>query len=400
MSPRASKDHDKIKYVSLVNRRWVYRPYIPKDKREGHDVDRYGFVKPIMLGVEADPWHRILKAYAAVQADLFNHTERDRFTLRWIVEKYEASSQFRTLASSSQKKAKTTRRILDHELKVNGRPGCLGDLFLKEITQPLIRQIRDKRLDDMQSRGHDGNSHCNREVAYLSAAIQWARSRHEEIDRNPFRGLRALKENERDRYVTDAEYYQQLELAKEVSDYLPVVIELTYLLAARGIEVLDLEIRDTKVTDAEGRRVVRVARRKGSLTTWIECNDRVDEAIQAAMALHKNRKVSGKYLIPGMRGAKLVKSTLDDAMGRLRKSMAELEVKSRWTRRDGQDEEESPMFWTLHDLKSKGISDSENKHIGGHKSEAMRQRYNRKNETFSAPEKPERLPKVLPKSQN
>ena len=249
----------------------------------------------------------------------------------------------------------------------------------------------------MVARGCDGKSHCNREIAYLSAAIQWARGMYEEVDRNPIRGLPALKENERDRYVTDSEYFNQLEVAIEITDYLPVVMELTYLFAARGIEVLDLEIRHTRVVSEDGRRVVQVARRKGSRTTWIECNDRVDEAIEAAMALHKKRKISGKYLVPGVRGAKLIKSTLDDAMGRLKKRMAELEMKSTWTRSDGQDEDESLMYWTLHDLKRKGISDSENKRIGGHKSEAMRQRYNVKNETFEAPSKTDLLPKLLPK---
>jgi len=75
----------------------------------------------------------------------------------------------------------------------------------------------------------------------------------------------------------------------------------------------------------------------------------------------------------------------------IEKRMAELEMKSTWTRSDGQDEDESLMYWTLHDLKRKGISDSENKHIGGHKTEAMRQRYIVKNETFEAPSKTDLL---------
>lgn len=397
MSPRASKDHDKIKYVSLVNGRWVFRPYIPKSERENFDVDRNGYIKPIKLGVEADPWHRILKVYAKVQEDLFAYTERGKFTLRWIVEEYEASSDFRKLSSASQKKAKTTRRILDHSLTINGRPGKLGDLFVREITHPRLKRVREKRLNDLQSRGFDGKSQCNREIAFLSAAVQWATEMYEKVDRNPIRGLRRLQEKERDRYVTDAEYYRQLELAGEIADYLPVVMELAYLFAARGVEITDLEIRHTNLVDDEDRHVVQVARRKGSKTTYIERNERVDDAIDAAMALHKSRKISGRYLVPGPRGAKLNKSTLDDAMQRLKKHMTERKMKSYWTRSDGTDEEESPLYWTLHDLKRKGISDSENKRIGGHKSESMRQRYSVKTETFSAPEKPNRLPKVLPK---
>jgi len=398
MSPRYSKDPDKIKYVSLVNGRWVYRPYIPAKDREHFDVDRSGFIKPVKLGIEADPWHRIVKAHAAVVEDLYNYTNRDRFTIRWVVEKYEASSRFRELSSASQRKSKTTRKILDHEIQINGKPGCVGELFINEITHPLLRQIRDKRLEDLRSRGYDGKSQCNREIAYLSAAIQWGTEMYDQIDRNPIRGLRALKENQRDRYVTDLEYHTQIELAGQVSDYLPVVMELTYLLAARGVEVLDLEIKHTKEQDSDGSAVVKVLRRKGSKTTFIRRNIRLDDAINAAMALHKKRKISGKYLVPGVRGAKLPKSTLDEAMQRLKRLMEEQNVKSQWTNSDGVNEHESDLYWTLHDLKRKGISDSENKRIAGHKSEAMRQRYSVKTETFSAPSSFDLLPKVLPKS--
>ena len=135
---KASKDPNKIKYVSLVNGRWVYRPYIRKADRDNFDVDRSGFLKPIKLGVKADPWHRVLKVLAVVQEDLVSHTKRDRFTLRWIADKYEQSSDFRALSSASQKKAKTTRRILDHELTINERPGDLGELLIESVTHPCF----------------------------------------------------------------------------------------------------------------------------------------------------------------------------------------------------------------------------------------------------------------------
>jgi hypothetical protein len=41
---------------------------------------------------------------------------------------------------------------------------------------------------------------------------------------------------------------------------------------------------------------------------------------------------------------------------------------------------------TLHDLKRKGISDSKNKNIGGHKTVEMQQRYNTKVEVFGESE--------------
>lgn len=89
--------------------------------------------------------------------------------------------------------------------------------------------------------------------------------------------------------------------------------------------------------------------------------------------------------MPGVRGPKLLKSTLDEAMQRLKALMTKESCESHWIRSNGQDDNNSPLYWTLHDLKRKGISDSENKRIGGHKTEAMRQRYNVKTETFTAP---------------
>lgn len=43
------------------------------------------------------------------------------------------------------------------------------------------------------------------------------------------------------------------------------------------------------------------------------------------------------------------------------------------------------IFWTLDDLKRKGISDAKNKNIGGHKTAEMQQRYNTKIEVVEPP---------------
>ena len=45
------------------------------------------------------------------------------------------------------------------------------------------------------------------------------------------------------------------------------------------------------------------------------------------------------------------------------------------------------IYWTIHDLKRKGISDAKDKGIGGHKSppESMKARYATKIESFKPP---------------
>jgi hypothetical protein len=58
-------------------------------------------------------------------------------------------------------------------------------------------------------------------------------------------------------------------------------------------------------------------------------------------------------------------------MARLRKKMDEAGVDHK--------------FWTLHDLKKKGVSDAEDKKIGGHKTEKMRERYDVKIHAYAPP---------------
>lgn len=392
--PRTSKDPNKIKHVELVNGRWIYRPHIPKQFREQIKTDRRGrLAPPIKLGLEIEPWHRIVTAHAREFEKLWNHAKQERFSLRWLEEQYRESTHFNQLAKDSQKKARSLRRVLDHPVNINGLPATLGDLRPIEINLPLIRQIREARLKAYQERGRKGVAQCNREQTYLSGVVTWSALFYAEVGNNPWSGLKKLEETPNTRYVTDEEYWAQYDLAHEVADYLPVVMELLYLFAARGIECTDIEIRHTKEIDSDGDRAVKVKRRKGSDTTHIKINDRIQSAIDAAMALHGKRAISGKYLLPGMRGAKLNKSTIDDAMQRLHALVRAKGLTSRHWHKSDQNDEPSDLFWTLHDLKRKGITDAKDNRIAGHKSEAMRQRYDMSLATFSAPDTPKRTPK-------
>ena len=383
---QSSRNPDKVKYVSLVRGRWIYRPYIPKkDRHRFPDIDRNGFITPIKLGVEADPWHRIIKAHATVLEDHANLSERKEFTLRWIVEQYEASHEFNNLAQSTRTSSKGFRRILDHSLTLEGSKAALGDLYLEELSLPLVKQIRDTRLKTLQSKGKAGSSQCNREISFLSASVQWAMHQYDEFKVNPFRGLRALKESKRTRYVTDAEYATQYEKAKAMKgyEYLPVVFELAYLLACRGAEVCDLKISDTELTD-DGRPIIKVARLKGSKTTHIDQSVRLAQAIAAAKALHPTGS-DNPWLLPGSKGGRLNKATVNTAMQRLKRKMTSKKHMSIHTYEAGRDQTEKPLFWTLHDLKRKGISDADDARIGGHRSASMRERYDTKVEVFEAP---------------
>ncbi len=62
------------------------------------------------------------------------------------------------------------------------------------------------------------------------------------------------------------------------------------------------------------------------------------------------------------RGEPLKKAALDTAMQRVKARMNDSGLASTW--------------WTLHDLKRKGLTEAADKTIAGHRTEAMRQRYN------------------------
>lgn len=81
--------------------------------------------------------------------------------------------------------------------------------------------------------------------------------------------------------------------------------------------------------------------------------------------MHSNYKITqiDPPLIIGMRGRKLTTTGIQNAMQKLKKLMIEQEMN---------------VFWSLHKLKSKGISDAENDRIAGHKSEQMREQYKTK----------------------
>lgn len=140
--------------------------------------------------------------------------------------------------------------------------------------------------------------------------MQWGLHQFDELTKNPFRGLKALQEPKRTRYVTDDEYRIQYEQAKEMGYlYLPIVFELAYLLSCRGTEVCDLKISDTELSDDDDNKIIKVPRRKGSKTTHIIQSTRLAKAIAKAKALHKIYGLNNcQYLVPASKGGQAQQS--------------------------------------------------------------------------------------------
>ena len=367
MPPKPRRKNTNLpKYVTESNGRIVYRPRVPPQDRAFIETDKSGFLKPpIRLGSITDTENTILSAYLTAKSFLESKAGAERHTLRWIVQQYQASKHFKDLATGSQKRAESLANILDHSITINGQDCTLGDLAVTACTMPVVRRLAEKRLDDYQAEGHKGNAVVNRQITFLSTAVRWAMNHIDGLGlvENPFRIMK-FEETPSERYVDDKEYEIQANAAQY--DYLPVLFEITYLIASRGAETLDIKLSDIDPNRATGG--INVTRRKGSKSNFIEWSDRLYAAYQAATALHKKHKVLqiDAPLIISSQGRTLTRSGLDSAMQRLKKRMIERGL--------------GTVFWTLHDLKRKGCSDSNDDRIAGHVSPQMRERYNVKQE--------------------
>lgn len=355
-----------IKYVHIAKGRIEYRPYIKAAERHpGIVVDKGGFLKPpVKLGVPGDDPDKIYQAYLSAKAQITKEAAYRSCTLGWIWQAYQASKHYKQLAPKTQSRNINLSRIFDMALEINSKPSKLAELHITSVNKPLFQSIALQREADYQAEGKKGSVQVNREITLISSAISWGINYLPElaeidVGTNPLKGLKKLDEPKNERYVTDGEYQLQLEYS-DINDYLAPVYELTYLLACRGSETLNIRLSDcTK----EG---ILVRRTKGSSHNIIKWSPRLRAAYDSARALHKSRTITDidPYLLPGFSGGRLNAETVRTAMQRVKKKMIADDC--------GQ------FYWSLHLLKSKAVSDSLDKKVAGHKTEAMRNRYDTK----------------------
>jgi len=362
------------KYVGVRKDTGVifYRPRIPPEKQ--HLVEtKSGFLSPpIKLGRLSDHKATILENYNTavqfVQSKIDGAKDSD--TLYGLLEKYKKSRQFLSLARDTQDDYTTKlSKLLRHPVEVNRVKTEFGALQARYLTTQYLRLLLDDLLETYQAQGMSGVSITNGQFRCLSAMLSYGIQYDTNIglESNPCMGVRLHKPIRKDRYVTDEEYYLQCEFAcAHGADYLPVFFEHAYLLASRSIEVYNLTVNDVI---EEG---YLVDRRKGSKTNLILWTMRLEKAFELALCLREKHNARHDYLITSSVGP-VRREALKSAMSRLKKRMVA----------DGHGD----IFWTLHDLKRKGISDAENKNIGGHRSREMEQRYNTVIEAMLPPEK-------------
>jgi integrase len=305
------------------NGRWIWRPYQPHHQRR----------TSIRLGGASLSLRQIWDAYEAVSA------QPHAANMRKLVSAFEQSPDWQDLAPSTQR---DYRNCAEHILCQRTTAGqIVADTRPCDWTPGAVRAYVDRR-------GETSRSRANHELRYLRRLFGWAYER-DQLTSNPARGVRALKQTPRQRYVSEGEYAAFLETAGLRYPYLLPVCELAYLCRLRLSEVLDLRREDIRDDGLFARR------RKGSkdaLTGW---TPRLRAAVEAAKAMHG--PIASLYLIPSPSRGRLGESTVQTAWQRAMRDWAAAG---------------NPRF-TIHDLKRAGVSDAKGDKLAasGHRSAAM-----------------------------
>ena len=367
-----------LKYVKIIKGRYYFHPYIAKKDRGQIETDAAGRAKTTLLGKTTDPEHKIVAAYSAALQQLEWQKAPERLTLFWLSKQYQDSRSFKKKEPETQRTyCNMEKAILEHLIEVNNEQIKVGEIDSRLLTTVDIRTIIDSKWKWYQDNNYHGGSQCNQQLSYLATLYKHGMQYIPELaqlPKNPVHGIETFETNTCTRLVTDEEYQIQYDVAAEnPANGLCILFELTLGLAARGVEALDLKLSDCQ---PEG---ILVRRRKKSLTNLIEWSadpaipkeeSRLYQAYLSALERHKKHKIlpDDPPLLISRKGDKLGASGLQSAMVRLRKKLADRGL--------------NDVFWTMHMLKHKAITESEDKRMAGHKTEAMRQRYDHSIERF------------------
>ena len=276
---------------------------------------------------------------------------------------FQQTLTWRELSRSTQKDYLNCHHAITNKETTAGK---LGDVPLAQWTVVVIRRYRDKRAEDSKSR-------ANKELRYLKRVFAWAYE-YGIVPVNPGTGVKKLKIEPRQHYAEDRDYHYFLTIAKQSGYwYVAPAMELAYLCRMRMCEVMDL-------TDAnEQDNGLIIYRRKGSKTNITEWQPRLraiwDELKQKRTEILNDRKqpspirADQRHLFISERtGDKLNISSLQTAMQRIN-ALAKDQAQ-----KDGVEF----THFTFHDLKRKGISDTnapDRMASAGHRSPEMMKVY-------------------------
>lgn len=264
----------------------------------------------------------------------------DHGTLRWLLDDFMARKEFKS--RSTQEAYEGYYRILTEFKTADGT--AFGDVRLEMITRRSIRAYLDKYPSPISA---------NRQIQFLKAAWNTCLEFHDLPD-NPCMGVTLNKQEARTRYVNQEEYEQFL---STTNGYIPIFMELAYLLRARWGEVANLRAVDLV---PEGVVLQRSKGSEGEITAW---TPRLEKAVQMAQAFNASAPspISGSYLIHDKHGSPIKRNSFQAAWGKAMRA---------WVAKGNK-------HFTYHDLKAAGYSDQQDQ-FAGHKSEKMHKVYSRK----------------------
>lgn len=297
--------------------------------------------------VRASDLHRIMEERSGVQRESLLH----------LCNAFHESPTFRGLAERTQADYERQRKIVEtHRIQA----GTLGALRAAGMTPPLFRRL----LDSMA----ETPTKANHLARYLKRVFSWgvesglARS-------NPVKGVRLLKEKADAKMPTREAHAAFL---ATLDGWLLAACELAYLCRLRRVEVATL--MESAATD----RGIVTSRRKGSRATLTCWSPRLRAAWDLAIAERNKRwdkqrmawpmRAEGRPVFIGRHGGQLTEDGFSTSFDRAMAAFAAA----------------GGQRFSLHGLKHRGITDSDDKRAGGHRTEAMRQRYDHAVHEFPA----------------
>jgi len=328
----SSQHHALPKYVYIRRGWYIYRPHLGQGK----------LGKDVKLCPETAQLSEVWKRYESLTC-----ASAPRKTLDWLFGEYLASAQHAQKAVKTRKEYEKNAARLSKTATKSGT--LFGQLDAERITPGVVRKYIDARGDKTVA--------ANREIAFLSVCFSWAVER-DLLKTNPCKDVRRNSEKARTRYVTDNEYAAVYHLADGWM-HVQCAMEFAYLCRMRLCEVLDL--RQSHITDTG----LIIRRRKGSrdnITTWTPRLRAV--IIRTATLPTPAIKTGDFYLVRGQKGDRLTESGFETLWQRLMAKAVASGIER----------------FTFHDLKAKGVSDTEGdkQKASGHKSPQMVAVYDRK----------------------
>lgn len=290
-----------------------------------------------------------------------------RGTVQHVVDRYKASPAFKQLSPRSQEEYAYN---LDNACAYKTRAGTLGSLQVDRLSPPVFARLRDALAAKTPAK-------ANAWIRRLRGAFAWG-VQDGCCRTNPCAGVDMVKEVAKDG-MPSLELFRRVQAfarrqgalernaSGHVAPYLADFMEIAYQTRLRSSEVLALT--DAHITP-DGLLCKRLKGSKANIA-------RIGPLLAAAIASLKKRRKKiwddrgcevqirpeRRFLFIGEGGEPLTYDGFNSARQRLMRL-----ARTKGVLQKGEN-------FTAHGLKHRGITDSDDKTAGGHKSEQMRHRY-------------------------